>query len=446
MSGDYSRNRSRSSGNRQPVRRNTTSSVRGNNPRNVRHVKTAPPPQRKIKHKRMPEELSHAPARKKLYFFGHDGNIDVGLFSVVLVLLLIGIIMMFSASYFWALSEQGDGYYYLKRQAAFAVVGVVAMVLISTVDYHFLQNTKVAYISFAVIYLINLFTAWKGVEVAGAKRWIVFMDLFSFQPSELLKIVFIVVIAYLLSANYPYFKKFMYSVTPCATIIAAVAFAMLLQRHMSALLIFAILGVVLMFFGGVDKKHLAIFVGALAALGTLFLLFKMATSTGEDAGFGYITTRIKAWRHPESDILNSTNQIWNSLVAIGSGGLMGVGLGESKQKFLWLSEAQNDFVFAIVCEELGFFGALIVIMLFCVFIWRGISVAAKAPDRFGMLLAAGISIHIGLQALFNIAVATNTIPNTGISLPFFSYGGTAILMQLCEVGLLLSVSRKTTEE
>ncbi len=443
MSGDYSRNRTTSSGNRQPVKRNNPKYM---SQQDVRRTNARKASTTRIKHTKPKKELSHAPARKKFYFFGHDGNLDMGLFSVVLILLVVGVIMMFSASYFWALDEFNDGYYYLKRQMAFAVGGLILMAWISTVDYHFLQNTKIAYISFAIIYAVNILTAFAGVEVAGAKRWIVFFGMFSFQPSELLKISFIIVIAYILAANYPYFKKWRYSILPCAIMIGLVAGAMLLQRHMSALLIFAALGVLLMFFGGVEKKHMAIFVGAIGALGILFLSYKMITSTGEDAGFGYITTRFKAWQHPESDIRDTTNQIWNSLLAIGSGGVMGVGLGESKQKFLWLSEAQNDFVFAIVCEELGFIGATLVILLFVMFIWRGISVASKAPDRFGMLLSAGITIHIGLQALLNIAVATNTIPNTGISLPFFSYGGTALLMQLCEIGVLLSVSRKTTHD
>lgn len=444
MSGDYSRNRTTTSGNRQPVKRN--------NPKNtsktskVRFQKTQTPSKAKIKHTRTPKELSHAPERNQFNFLGHDGNVDVGLFTIVLVLLLIGVIMMFSASYFWALNEFNDGYYYLKRQLLCAAIGLVFMVIISKFDYHFLQNTKFAYILFLVILAVNIYTIINGVEVAGARRWLVFFGFLNFQPSELLKVTFIIIMAYILSANYPYFKKARYSIAPCAVFMVMCCLTMYGQRHMSALAIFGMLGIILMFFGGVNLKHLGIFVAVLGALAVGYLGYKMATSTGESAGFGYITTRFEAWQHPESDTLNTTNQIWNSLLAIGSGGLFGVGLGESKQKFLWLSEAQNDFVFAIVCEELGFFGAMIVILLFCMFIWRGVCVAAKAPDRFGMLISAGITMHIGLQALLNIMVATNTIPNTGISLPFFSYGGTALLVQLCEIGLLLSVSRKTTDE
>lgn len=416
-----------------------TSQHRNNQHRN-------PPPQKNIRHKKVQKQSTHAPERRRLAIFGHDGNIDITLFTVVIVLLIIGVAMMFSASYFWALSEFNDGYYYLKKQGIFAIGGIVAMVLLSKLDYHFFQNTRIAYFSFIILLLLNFITAFVGVNVAGARRWFIIPGLGSFQPSELLKVAFIIIIAYILSANYPYFDKIGFSIVPCAAIIAFVDGVMVLQRHMSALLIFTALGILLMFFGGVKMKHLGLFVGVLGALGVLLVGYKMFTATGNDSGFGYISNRLYAWKHPESDILGKTNQIWNSLVAIGSGGITGVGLGESKQKFLWLSESQNDFVFAIVCEELGLIGALLVILLFCLFVARGVSVSAKAPDRFGMLLSAGITMHIGIQAFMNIAVATNTIPNTGISLPFFSYGGTALLVQLAEVGLLLSVSRKTTNE
>ncbi|MBQ8883490.1 MAG: FtsW/RodA/SpoVE family cell cycle protein, partial [Oscillospiraceae bacterium] len=212
MSGDYSRNRTTSSGNRQPVKRNNPKYV---SQQDVKRATTRKATSTRIKHTKPKKELSHAPARKKFYFFGHDGNLDMGLFSIVLILLVVGVIMMFSASYFWALDEFNDGYYYLKRQMAFAVGGLILMSWISTVDYHFLQNTKIAYISFALIYGLNLITAVAGVEVAGARRWIVFFGMFSFQPSELLKISFIIVMAYLLAANYPYFKKWRYSLLPC---------------------------------------------------------------------------------------------------------------------------------------------------------------------------------------------------------------------------------------
>lgn len=440
MSGDYSRNRTTSSGNRKPVNRQRINS--DNQRKNVRYSSSQTPVRRNIKHKKIKPQLRHAPEREKISIFGHDGNIDSMLFTVVIFLLIIGVGMMFSASYFWALSDYNDGYYYLKRQGIFAVIGVVLMVVISKIDYHFVQNTKVAYTLFGAFLLLNLYTAFWGVEVAGARRWLVIKGLGSFQPSEVLKVLFIIIMAYTLSANYPFFEKAKYT-APSVAFIIICAVLMVAQRHMSAVIIFGVLGLMMMFYGGIKKKHWIIIASSFAAALGVLVLYKMITSTGEDSGFGYIANRIEAWRHPESDIQGSTNQIWNSLVAIATGGITGLGLGESKQKFLWLSEAQNDFVFAIVCEELGMIGALLIIALFCIFVIRGVNIANNAPDRFGMLLAAGITIHIGLQAFLNIAVATNTIPNTGVSLPFFSYGGTALLIQLCEVGLLLSVSRKT---
>lgn len=444
MPNDYSSGRRSASGNRRPSDAHRQSQA--TNQRRVKY-KSGPAPGKsstnKIVHKKIKKEPSYAPARRKIYFFGHDGEIDRPFFAILLVLLVFGIIMMFSASYFWAINEYNDGYYYLKKQLIAASLGFVLMILISKIDYHFLQNTKIAFISFAAIWFLNLYTSFFGVDIAGAKRWIIIAGQ-NFQPSEILKVTLIIVFAYLLAGNYPKFKNWRYSVAPFVIVLGAVALVLVLQRHMSAIVLVGIIGLGMMFIGGIPQKYFWRLVLVIVGLGLLLVIYKMITSTGEDAGFGYITKRFAGWRNPQSDIQGDTHQIWNSLISIGSGGVFGLGFGESKQKFLWLSEAQNDFVFAIVCEELGLLGAIFVIGLFCLFIYRGFHIASKAPDRFGMLMAAGITIQIGIQALFNIAVATNTIPNTGISLPFFSYGGTALLIQLCEVGILLSVSRKTS--
>ncbi|NLZ45100.1 MAG: FtsW/RodA/SpoVE family cell cycle protein [Clostridiales bacterium] len=434
MPNDYSSGRRSSSGNKPPNKIP---------PRDANRRGESYPPVNKISHKKIKREPSYAPARKKLYLLGHDGDIDRPFFAILLVLLVFGITMMFSASYFWAIAEEGDGYFYLKRQLMAAALGFVGMILISKVDYHFLQNTKVAFIAFGAVLTLNLYTAFFGYSVAGAKRWIILLGQ-NFQPSEILKVTFIVIFAYLLSCNYPKFKDWRYSILPFVIVLGAVAVVLVLQRHMSAIVLVGIIGLGMMFIGGIPHKYFWRLVCVIAGAGLLLVIFKMITSTGSDSGFGYITKRIQGWRDPSSDIQGTTHQIWNSLISIGSGGVFGLGFGESKQKFLWLSESQNDFVFAIVCEELGLIGALFVIVLFCLFIYRGFHIASKSPDRFGMLLAAGITIQIGIQALFNIAVATNAIPNTGISLPFFSYGGTALVIQLCEMGLLLSVSRKTS--
>ncbi len=452
MSGDDLRNRpsaKRSSGKTTVRPANVRSSAAGNSGRTVSkkpakriNAETVDIRRSNIKHKRYKKELSYAPARKKLFLLGHEGDVDVPFVIIVLALLVTGVLMMFSAGYFWALDEYNDANHYLRGQLQAAFPGVIIMYIISKVDYHAFQNTMVTYGFFLTIFVLNLYTAFFGVERAGARRWISIAGI-NFQPSELLKLAMIIALAYLLSANYPKFKFWKFSTLPCVIILGACAGLMVFQRHMSALVILGVIALMMLFVGGVPKKHFLVLTGILVGLGVLFLAFKMATSSGSDAGFGYITNRLKAWRNPELDVRNTTYQIHNSLIAISSGGLFGQGLGESKQKYLWLSEAQNDFVFSIVCEELGMVGALAVLGLFCFFIFRGFTIATRAGDRFGMLLASGITMQIGLQALLNIAVATNTIPNTGISLPFFSYGGTALLIQLTEVGILLSVSRKT---
>lgn len=357
---------------------------------------------------------------------------------IVFTLLILGIVMMFSASYAWGLKDYGDGYYYAKKQIIAAVIGVVVMYFVTHMDYHMYQNTKLAYLFFVFTWLLNLFTAFKGREVAGARRWIKIG--IEFQPSELLKVAIIIIFAYIISMNYSKFaKKWTYSIVPFAIIIALCAMVLVLQRHMSGVLIVGMIGLSLMFAGGVPRKNFWAFVGICAGAGVLFLLLKSIT----EGNLGYISERIQSWRDPASDIKGSTYQTWQSLLAIGSGGVFGLGFGESKQKFLYLSESQNDFVFSIICEELGLIGAIIVMLLFALFVFRGFYIAANSPDKFGMILSSGITIQIGLQALLNIAVATNSFPNTGISLPFFSYGGTALMIQLIEMGMVLSVSRQS---
>ena len=448
---DYSKNRSSSRINRPPDnRRRSTPQNKGG----VRYVNSRPAPVRRavlsdsetrrknIRYTKKKKELSYAQARKKFYIWGLDGEIDMPMFFIILILLTVGIASMFSASYFWGINDYGDGYHYLKVQASAGLLGLVAMVIISKLDYHFLQNTYCAYISFIVVLAVNVFTAYFGAEQAGAKRWLVIFGQ-RFQPSEIMKITLIIVLAYILAANYPKFADFKFSILPCIIVMGVCCLVAVKQRHMSLVLILAVITMAMMFVGGVHKKHFAVLCLLIVGAGVLFLIYKMATSTGEDAGFGYITKRFAAWKNPLSDISDTTNQVYNSLIAIASGGVFGVGVGESKQKFLWLAEAQNDYVFAIVCEEMGIVGGVFVIALFVFFIYRGFYVASKATDRFGMLLASGITIQIGMQALLNISVATNTLPSTGISLPFFSAGGTALAIQLCEMGLLLSVSKKT---
>ena len=376
--------------------------------------------------------------KKSLKDYWIKTNLDKAFLIIVFTLLIFGIAMMFSASYSWGNFEYGDGYYYAKKQLIAAVVGIVIMYFVTHIDYHILQNTMLAYFLFGFAWVLNLLTAFAGREVAGARRWIKIG--IEFQPSELLKVALIIIFAYLISMNYSKFsKKWTYGIVPFAIIIVFCAIVLVLQRHMSGVLIIGMIGLSLMFVGGVPRKNFWKFVGVCVGAGLLFLLLKSIT----EGNLGYISDRIQSWRDPSSDIRGSTYQTWQSLLAIGSGGIFGVGFGESKQKFLYLSESQNDFVFSIICEELGLIGAIIVMLLFALFVFRGFYIAANSPDKFGMILSAGVTIQIGLQALLNIAVATNAFPNTGISLPFFSYGGTALMIQLVEVGLVLAVSRQS---
>lgn len=356
---------------------------------------------------------------------------------LILVLLVFGIIMMFSASYARALADMGDGFYYLKRQARWALLGIFVMILVSMMDYHLFANTVIAYFVFGVTWGLSFITIFVGTTTADATRW---LDLgpIQLQPSELMKIGFIILFAYIGSTLYPYFIKWQASIFPFVLVFALVMSILVAQRHMSAVMIIAIIGVVMMYVSGMPKRHFWGFMIFAAIIGGAFVIYMV--SAGD---FGYITDRIESWQDPLSDPRDKTLQTYNSLIAIGSGGVFGLGFGESRQKYMYLPESQNDFVFSVVCEELGLVGALTVIMLFVMFILRGFYIASRCKDRFGMLLATGITMQIGTQALLNIAVASNAFPNTGISLPFFSYGGSSLLITLAEVGLLLSISRQS---
>ena len=379
-----------------------------------------------------------AQARKHLNLKPIFSRIDKPFLILVLVLLVFGIIMMFSASFVWGLNDAGDGYYYVKKQIISAVMGLVAMGVVSFLDYHFYQNTKVAYLFFLFSLALSLYTAFFGESTADATRWIKIGPI-QFQPSEILKVAVIIVFAYILSVNFPKFKDWRYCILPFGAILGSVALALVFQRHLSAILLIGIIGISMMFVSGMPRKSFWIFVALCGAAAALLLVYKMVSGSG----FAYISERIQSWTDPTSDSGGSTYQTYNSLLAIGSGGWTGLGFGESRQKYLYLPEAQNDFVFSIICEELGFVGALVVILLFVIFVLRGFYIASHAKDRFGMLVAAGITVQIGAQALLNIMVASNAFPNTGISLPFFSYGGTALLIQLAEMGILLNISRQS---
>ena len=380
------------------------------------------------------------PKQKRAVF--SRGVMDLSFFLIVITLLVIGIIMMFSASYAKALSESGgqNGTSYAMKQMMMAGVGIVALFFFSFFDYRHFASPKIAIPFYCGCLALLIAVLAMGVTENGATRWIVIGPI-NFQPSELMKLAIIVLFSYLIVQNYNRMHTFSVGILPFGVLLGAVVVLLLLQPHLSCTLLTCAVAVILMFIGGVRWKHIGILivVGVIGIVGIVF--YKIQTD-----GFTYFATRFQSWLDPFSDEKGGTWQTTQSLIAIGSGGLFGLGLGGSRQKFMYLPESQNDFVFSIVCEELGFIGAVTVILLFLLLVIRGIYIASKARDKFGMLITIGITAQIGIQAFLNIAVVSNLIPNTGISLPFFSYGGTALVMQLAEMGIVLNVSRQASIE
>ncbi len=357
----------------------------------------------------------------------HDrGMMDVPYLLLTLLLTAIGLIMLFSASFARSYYLTGNSASYFTSQLVFALIGVGVMYCISRVPYAWYEKT--ALLIYGAAFLLLVAVLLVGTRVNGAKRWIN-LGFTGLQPSEIAKFALIVMLAAVLSR----FQK--ESKTPkvfciCGGLMAFVVLWLYFEPHFSAIIIIAALCFVLMAVGGVNRK-LLIAVAAVGAAGLLFILLSG----------GYTGERITAWRNPEGDPLDSGLQILQSEYAIGSGGLLGLGFGKGRQKYCYLPEEHNDYIFAIVCEELGFIGAVAILLLFALLILRGFWIAMHARDRFSMLLATGLTALLALQVVLNVAVVTNLLPATGISLPFFSSGGTALIMQLAECGIVLNVSR-----
>lgn len=374
------------------------------------------------------------------------GSSDFILIVVTMLLVALGLIMVLSASSPSSLSEYGDSYHYLRQQAIAATVGIAGMFVLSRFDYNNYKKFKwLIYVaSVAMLVAVKFF----GMEAGGAKRWINIFG-FNFQPSEVSKVAFIIFFAAILSdlQENRKIKTLGWGCWfPLVFLIPIIISIYVLQNHFSATLIICAVTVVQMFIAGTTIKNFLITAGMITPFLCGFLAYKMGDSSSASENGNFRATRIKTWLDPFAYPTGEGWQIIQSLYAIGSGGLFGVGLGESKQKYLYLPEPQNDFIFAVLAEELGFFGCMVVIILFTIFIWRGVVIALRARDNFGTLIAIGIVTLIGLQAIINIAVVTGTIPVTGMPLPFFSYGGTAILVNLCAVGILLNISRSVKKQ
>lgn len=371
------------------------------------------------------------PEKKKTVKPGH---LDAPFTVLVLLLLAVGLLCLYSASYPTAYSKYGNSTYYVVRQGLFAVAGLVFMYFISKWDYHKLHYVAIpalicVLLLMATIKVPGLKNYWKSAN--EAIRWMQIGPI-RFQPSELCKAAVIVSFS---SVATMFGKKKMHTlrwgIAPFLGVIAVIAVLMKFEKHLSGTVIIAVIGMVIIFLAGANMFWFA--AGGMAGVGAVGLYIVKNP---------YALTRLKVWLDPFSDALNKGFQGSQSLITIGSGGLWGLGLGQGRQKHLFLPEPANDFIFSVICEELGLIGATLIILLFAALVVRGYYIALRCEDRFGTLLAAGVTTQIALQVIMNLFVVTGLMPITGASLPFFSYGGTALLIQLAEVGILLSVSRR----
>ncbi len=369
-------------------------------------------------------------AKNKKSFSSFLNNpIDFTLLIVILLLLAIGLIMVLSASSPSALSESGDSYKYFSKQLLFAIMGIIAMLFISKIDYRFYRKFyKHAWIISLILLALVLVM---GKNINGSKRWIYLTETLSFQPSELVKILMIVFYAGILTKNRDELSKYNQGFLKHMCLLAPIIGLLMLQPHFSASIVIIGICSIMMIVAGCKFKHFALTIGSVGIPGAIALIIFSP----------YRLQRVVTFLNPWQDPTGDGWQVIQSLYAIGSGGLFGAGLGDSKQKYLYIPEPHNDFIFSILGEELGFIGCAIVLILFAIFIWRGVLIAMKAPDMFGSLIAVGITSLVAIQVIINVAVVTSSMPATGMPLPFFSYGGTALFVLLCEMGILLNVSR-----
>lgn len=364
------------------------------------------------------------------------GRMDLPFLLLTLLLTIMGLVMLFSASFPSANYESGDPAYYLKRQGLFALLGLAAMLAMARMDYHRLRGMAKILMYVSVFLLALVLVPGVGITQNRATRWLGKAGVLTFQPSEIAKLAIIVYFADSISKKKNLMENFKYGVRPYILILGFFAGLMLLEPHLSGTILIVGTGIVLMIVGGLDKRWIIGGISGVAAVGLIYV--KLV-----EAGIiSYGADRIRMWKDPWIDALDEGYQMCQSLIAIGSGGLTGVGLGKGRQKFLYLPEEHNDFIFAVVCEELGLIGATLVMLVFALLILRGFWIALQARDRFGALLVVGVMTQISLQTFLNIAVVSGLVPATGISLPFFSYGGTALALQLFEMGIVLSVSRQ----
>ena len=369
------------------------------------------------------------PAKEDRRPIGGEG-VDYPFLLLVLLLLTVGLTMLYSASY--AQSQYDTSYEistkYLQKQAVCAAIGLIAMYFFSRIPAGVWYNLAWPLYGVSILLLLSVLVA--GQEVNGAKRWINIAGI-QFQPSEVAKFAMILVFARLTRIYGPDAKKFRFGVLGFGMTLLGILVPLALEKHLSAIMLMGMVAVVMMFVAGTSPKWLLAGAAAAAVFVLIYISF-----------MGYAGDRVTAWLHPELDPGDTGYQILQSLYAIGSGGLFGLGWGKSRQKYLYLPFQYNDYIFAICCEELGLIGALAIMAVFAMMLFRGYWVALHARDRFSTVLASGLVTLIAVQTLLNLCVVTNLLPSTGIALPFFSYGGTALAVNLGEMGIVLSISRQ----
>lgn len=351
---------------------------------------------------------------------------DFGFLIAVVILLALGLLMVFSSSYPYAYYSLGDGLYFIKRQLIWAALGTVAMVFTANFDYRNYKKLAFPILVVSIILLIAVLVI--GIEINGAKRWLGVGSL-TIQPSEVAKLALIIYFAASLAQTKDKIKEFKYLVRYWL-MIGVFMGLLLLEPHFSVCLIIGFTLVIMLLVAGAKFRYFAMLAVPVIPVGVAIAILEP-----------YRLKRLTTFVDPFSDALGAGWQIIQSLYAIGSGGLFGLGFGNSRQKFLYVSEPQNDFIFSILCEELGLVGALTVLALFAVLLWRGMKIAVAAPDTFGSLLVTGIVSLVGVQVVLNIAVVTSSIPTTGIPLPFFSAGGSSLLFLMAAMGIILNVSK-----
>ena len=360
------------------------------------------------------------------------GKMDFSILLVISVLCAFGLVMVFSASYYYAQHYSGannDSFYYLKRQILYLAIGYPVMLLVSLIDYRIIERLRSLFMAISIVLLIAVLL-W-GRDLNGGKRWLVIAGI-SIQPSELAKFGLMIFMCSYISRHRHEMSSFRYGMIPMLIAIGVIAGLVMLQPNMSMAVIIGFIGIVLLYLGGCDIKQLLI-LGAVAVVAFFILAFAA----------DYRVSRLTSFLNPENDPQGTGYQLLQSYYAIGSGGLFGKGLNNSYQKLLYMTYGESDFIFAILCEEFGFIGGFIVILMYAWIVFRGMVVSMRCRNRFGSLLAAGISIVFGFQVFVNIGVVTGLLPTTGQALPFISAGGTSLLVFLAAMGLLLSISRDT---